>query len=116
MTTQSLAQNEQSLNVNLAELIEYPSQGILSKVLLKDNNCQYTLFCLAKATDLEAHTSTRNALVYVIEGQGVLNLNDQEIPLNPGVLVFLPAHAPHALKAEENLAFLLTLSEAKPLA
>lgn len=34
--------------VNLSEHIEYPSEGILSKVLLKDKNCQYTLFCLAK--------------------------------------------------------------------
>jgi quercetin dioxygenase-like cupin family protein len=48
----------------------------------------------------------------VIEGQGTLTLEGQDINLEPGVFVFMPANAPHALKAEANLAFLLTLSAA----
>jgi len=47
----------------------------------------------------------------VLEGKGILTLEGQDILLEPGVFVFMPANAPHALKAEENLAFLLTLSE-----
>jgi nitric oxide dioxygenase len=98
-------------NTNLQALIEYPEKGILSKVILKDENCQYTLFCLAKGTDIEEHTSARNATVIVFEGSGKLTLNGEEITLNPGVFVFMPAHAPHALQAEENLAFVLAVSE-----
>jgi quercetin dioxygenase-like cupin family protein len=97
----------------LKEQIEYPNGGVLSKVLLKDNNCQYTLFCLAGGTDISEHTATRNATVNVIEGKGILTLEGEDITLEPGVFVFMPAHAPHALKTEENLAFLLTLSEPK---
>ena len=85
MITNTLADSNHAFNVILPELIEYPDHGIFSQVLLKDNNCQYTLFCLAKATELEQHTSTRNALVNVIEGQGILTLNSQDIPLKPGV-------------------------------
>ncbi|AFZ35292.1 Nitric oxide dioxygenase [Stanieria cyanosphaera PCC 7437] len=106
-----LASVNNSFTATLKDLIEYPKQGILSKVLLKDNNCQYTLFCLAKGTEIDEHTSTRNAVVTVIEGQGILTLNNEEIALNSGVFVFMPANAPHALQAKENLAFLLTLSE-----
>jgi quercetin dioxygenase-like cupin family protein len=80
-------------------------------VLVKDNFCQYTLFCLAATTEISEHTSARNATVHVIEGRGILTLSGQDIALEPGVFVFMPANAPHALKAEENLAFLLTLSE-----
>jgi nitric oxide dioxygenase len=96
---------------SLQDLIEYPQAGILSKVLIKDNNCQYTLFCLAKDTELEEHTSTRNAAINVIEGKGTLILAGKEILLESGMFIFMPANAPHALKASENLAFLLTLSE-----
>jgi nitric oxide dioxygenase len=96
---------------SLQDLIEYPQAGILSKVLIKDNNCQYTLFCLAKDTELEEHTSTRNAAINVIEGKGTLILAGKEISLESGMFIFMPANAPHALKASENLAFLLTLSE-----
>jgi quercetin dioxygenase-like cupin family protein len=105
-------QNSQSLVIQLKDKIEYAETGILSKVLLKVSYCQYTLFCLAAGTDIAEHTSTRNAVVQVIEGQGTLMLEGQEINLEPGVFVFMPANAPHALKAEANLAFLLALSDA----
>jgi quercetin dioxygenase-like cupin family protein len=94
----------------LRERIEYPADGVLSKVLLKDNNCQHTLFCLAAGTNISQHTSTRNAVINVIEGRGVLTLEGENIQLEPGIFVFMRANAPHALQAEENLAFLLTLS------
>lgn len=107
----ALATSNTSLITSLQDLIEYPQAGILSKVLVKDNNCQYTLFCLAKDTELEEHTSTRNAAINVIEGKGTLTLEGKGIALEPGMFIFMPANAPHALKALENLAFILTLSE-----
>ncbi|MDZ8052755.1 MAG: cupin domain-containing protein [Aulosira sp. ZfuVER01] len=101
----------QSCVIQLREQIEYPHSGVLSKVLIKDRVCQYTLFCLAATTEISEHTSTRNATVNVIEGRGLLTLSGKNIVLEPGILVFMPANAPHALQAEENLAFLLILSE-----
>lgn len=100
-----------SLATQLRKEIQYQAGGIFSKVLVKSNHCQYTLFCLAAGTDIAEHTSTRNATITVIEGCGILTLEGQEIVLEPGVFVLMPANAPHALKAEENLAFLLTLSD-----
>ncbi|MBE9109234.1 cupin domain-containing protein [Nodosilinea sp. LEGE 07298] len=72
------------------------------------------IFCLARGTDIAEHTSTRNAVVQVLEGQGTLTLNGEDVELVPGRFVFMPANAPHALKATENLAFLLTLSDPVP--
>ncbi|WP_416669627.1 cupin domain-containing protein [Egbenema bharatensis] len=109
MTT--LSQTIQPLITQLKDKIEYAETGILSKVLLKLPSCQYTLFCLASGTDIAEHTSTRNASVHVIEGEGTLTLNGQEIHLEPGVFVLMPANAPHALNAKQNLTFLLTLSD-----
>lgn len=109
MATQTTA--NASFFFPLKERIEYPADGVLSKVLLKDNNCQYTLFCLAAGTEISEHTSTRNAVINVIEGQGILTLEGEDIQLEAGIFVFMKANAPHALKAAQNLAFLLTLSE-----
>ncbi|MBE9011283.1 cupin domain-containing protein [Pseudanabaenaceae cyanobacterium LEGE 13415] len=103
----------ESLVTQLNDKIEYAETGILSKVLLKTASCQYTLFCLAAGTEIAEHTSTRDAVVQAIEGQGILTLEGKRIVLSPGVLVFMPANAPHALTASGNLAFLLTLSDPK---
>ncbi len=101
----------QSSTIQLREAIEYPATGVSSKVLIKDNNCQYNLLCLAAGSEVAEHSSARNATVNVIEGKGILTLEGKDIVLESGVFVFLPARALHALKAEENLAFVLTLSE-----
>lgn len=99
-----------SFVIQLRHSSEYTQNGVLSQVLLKDNHCQYTLFHLAAGTEISEHTSTHNATVHVIEGRGTLTLEGKEITLEPGIFVFMPANAPHALTAKENLAFLLTLS------
>ena len=107
----TVAKSSDSFAANLQDLIEYPTSGILSKVLLKDKNSQYSLFCLAAGTDIEEHTSTRNAVITVVEGSGNLNLEGKDLVLAPGVFIFMPANAPHAVQAKENLAFILALSE-----
>ena len=107
----AISKSKNSFTATLQDLIEYPETGILSKVLLKDNNSQYSLFCLAAGTEIAQHTSTRNAFISVVEGSGNLNLEGKDIALTPGVFVFMPANAPHAVQAQENLAFVLALSE-----
>ncbi|HIK05092.1 MAG TPA: cupin domain-containing protein [Trichormus sp. M33_DOE_039] len=109
MTAQIIT--HQSLVIQLQKQIEYPSTGILSKVIFQDKACQYTLFCLAANSEISEHTSTRNATINVLDGKGTLTLSGEDIALETGVFVLMPANAPHALKAEENLTFLLTLSE-----
>lgn len=101
----------QPTSTHLQEHIEYPKAGVLSKVLLQSKVCQYTLFCLAADTNISEHTSTRNAVVQGLEGKGILTLEGKDIALEPGVFIVMPANAPHALRAIENLAFLLTLSQ-----
>lgn len=99
-----------SYHNTLKNLIEYPETGILSKVFVKDDHSQQNLFCLAAGTTLEEHTSSKNATVMVMEGEGKLTLNGEVIKLTQGVVVYMPAHAPHALEATKNLAFWLVLS------
>lgn len=101
----------QSLVIQLQKQIEYPSAGILSKIIFQDQACQYTLFCLAGNSEISEHTSPRNATINVLDGRGVLTLSGEDIVLETGVFVLMSANVPHAVKAEENLTFLLTLSE-----
>lgn len=111
MKLMTIATPNNSFAANLSDLIEYPASGIGKKVLLQDNNCQVNLMCLTAGKIIPEHTSPRNAIVTIIEGRGNLNLEGRDISLIPGVLVFMPCNAPHALRADTNLTFTLTLSE-----
>lgn len=109
MTTSTMSLRNTA--IRWADVIEYPNTGAKSKVLLEDGNCRYTLMALAVGMNIAEHTNPRNATVNVIEGQGVLMLEKQEIILESGVFVFIPAATRHAVRAATNLAFLLILSE-----
>jgi len=95
---------------NLFEIMEFPREGVFSKVLVKGEASNHTLMCLAAGTDISEHTSTREASVTVLKGKGTFTLDGKDIPMEPGVFIFMPKNAPHALSASEDLAFLLSLS------
>jgi len=94
---------------NVNQLIEYPNNGIISKELVKNDKANVTLFCMAKETEISEHTATKEGYVYVIEGEGIFNLEGQEIKMNPKVFIYLKKNAVHSLKAKENTTFILFL-------
>jgi len=90
-------------------MIEYPKEGIISKVISKKNKKEVTLFSMAAGTEISEHTSTKEGIVYVIEGKGIFTLRGEKIKMEPGVIIFMDKNAAHSLAAEENLSFLLVL-------
>lgn len=95
---------------DLERMMEFPREGIFSKVLVKTNTCNHTLMCLAKGSGISEHTSTREAAVTVLKGKGTFVLSGKKIKMNPGVFIFMPKNASHSLSASENLAIVLSLS------
>lgn len=98
------------MNQNINELIEYPKNGILSKVIVKNDKLDITLFCMAKETEISEHTSTKQGFVYVIEGNGIFNLEGKNILMSSGIFIYLKESAKHSLKAKENTSFILVLA------
>jgi len=95
---------------SLYEMMEFPKEGVFSKVIAKGDLSNHTLMCLARGTDITEHTSTREAVVTVLKGKGTFYLKGEKISMEPGIFIFIPKNAPHALSANEDLAFLLSLS------
>ncbi|MFH1501227.1 MAG: cupin domain-containing protein [archaeon] len=92
----------------IRDMIEYPKEGILSKVLIEEK-LDVTLFCMAAGSSIGEHTSTKQGTVQVLEGKGFFSLEGKDIEMSPGVLIYMKENAVHSLRAEENTAFLLTL-------
>ena len=95
---------------DLEKMMEFPKEGVFSKVLVKTVVSNHTLMCLAKGSDISEHTSTREAAVTVLKGKGTFVLRRKKIKMKPGVFIFMPKNAPHSLSADEDLAILLSLS------
>ncbi len=101
---------EKFVTQDLEKMMEFPREGVFSKVLVKTAKSNHTLMCLAKGSDISEHTSTREGVVTVLKGTGIFTLFGKDIAMKPGVFIFMPADAPHALSASDDLAFLLSLA------
>jgi nitric oxide dioxygenase len=101
---------EPGFSKDLNKMMEFPKDGIFSKVLAKSEKYNYTLMCLAKGSDIDTHTSTKDGVVQVLKGKGTFTLFDKKIDMEPGVFIFMPKNAPHSLQADEDLAILLLLT------
>jgi quercetin dioxygenase-like cupin family protein len=94
---------------NAKELIEYPKKGIVSKEIFKTDKIDATLFCMAENTSISEHTSTKEGIVYVLEGEGIFVLEGNNINMDPGVIISMKNNAVHSIKADKNMSFLLLL-------
>lgn len=99
------------MDKNIQKLIEYPKSGIISKEIFKDKQKEVGLYCMAKDSEMSEHTSSREAIVYVLEGDGVFRLESKNIKMIKGAFIYMKKNAKHSLKAKLNTSFMLTLIE-----
>ena len=97
-----------SFIAQLHEQVDFSKPGVHRQALVKTEQINFSLVCVTAGTYIPEHATARNVSVTVIAGRGTLTLAGEEISLQPGVFVYIPAKAPHALRALENLAFLHT--------
>ena len=103
-----------SITKDLNAIVRFPVGGIFSTVLSQSATSNHTLMCLAKGTDISEHTSSREATISVVKGQGVLRIRRKRVVLKPGVFITMSPRTPHALRATEDLAILLSLWGSAP--
>jgi quercetin dioxygenase-like cupin family protein len=98
--------NSPSFSTQLKDWIDYSKPGVTRKMIVQDTQPAIALLCLTAGTELAEHSASRMVSLVVIEGRGTFTLEGREIVMEPGVLIHMPPDARHALRAEENLAFL----------
>ena len=97
------------MNFNIKDNINYSAGAILSRVIIKNDKINVTLFCMAGGTEISEHTSTKQGFVFVIEGKGIFSLGGENIEMLPDAFIQMRENVAHSLKAEENTSFLLSL-------
>lgn len=93
----------------IGETIEYSSKSIVSKIILRNKTLQITLFAVAKGESFEEHTTSKNAIVHIVEGEGEFYLKDRWHDFKSSDYFFMPKGLKHALKTKTDFKFLLYL-------
>jgi len=93
----------------LAGLIDYQDDSIVSRVLMKSPGGTVTLFAFDAGQELSEHTAPFDALVHVLDGTAAITVGGVRHDVTGGQVIRLPAAVPHAVAATTRFRMLLTM-------
>ncbi|MHC4192788.1 MAG: cupin domain-containing protein [Planctomycetota bacterium] len=97
---------------NLAELVQYSDDSIVSKTILDKPVGTITLFAFDKSQSLSEHTAPYDAVVQILEGCAKLTIGGEDVKVSAGQIIIMPGNVPHAVAAEGKFKMLLTMIRA----
>jgi len=97
---------------DLAKLVQYSDDSIVSKIILDKPIGTITLFAFDKGQNLSEHTSPYDAVVQILEGSAKLTIGGKDVEVLAGQIIIMPGNVPHAVVAEEKFKMLLTMIRA----
>jgi len=98
--------------IGLADHISYAEGAVVSKTLLDKAAGTLTLFSFDAGQGLSEHTAPFDASVQILDGEALITIDGAEVRARAGDLVIMPAHVPHALRAEQRFKMLLIMIRA----
>jgi len=101
--------DEQAEVSQVRNLVSYQDGAVVSRIILKRETGNVTLFAFDTGQELSEHTTPYDALVQIVDGEAVITIAGRPYRLRAGDMVLMPAHQPHALKAVSRFKMLLTM-------
>ena len=98
---------EQAKVVTLSQKVSAGEGQVVSKTLAQNPYVSLTIFAFAQGEEIGTHTSTGDAMVTVLEGEGRFIVGDEEFKVACGESLVMPANKPHSVHAD--VAFKMVL-------
>jgi len=95
--------------ITLKEHIEYSHGSVVSKTLKENKAGTITLFAFDAGQGLSEHSAPFDAVVQVIDGEGLFIIGGEDHNLKAGQMIIMPANVPHAVRAVKRFKMLLTM-------
>lgn len=92
--------------------IDYQDGSIVSKIIVKKEKGNITLFAFDKDQGLSEHTAPFDAVVNVIDGKAEVIIGGNSNIVETGQTILMPANIPHAVNAVERFKMMLIMIKA----
>lgn len=94
---------------DLAQEVEPPEDGILTRTLFENDGVKVVVFGFAQGEELSEHTASMPAILHFIKGEADLTLGDEASSAGPGTWIHMAAKLPHSVRAKTPVVMLLLL-------
>jgi quercetin dioxygenase-like cupin family protein len=101
---------EYALIEDLTGLIDgIKPDSIVSRTFFKSNQMNAILFGFDTGQELSEHTSSKRAILQIVQGEATVTLGEDRHELKAGSWVQMPPHLKHSVLAKTPLLMLLTM-------
>ena len=95
---------------NIDDLIEdFQADSITSRTFHKGNGFTAVLFAFDAGQELSEHTSTKSAILQIIEGEASLTLGEDAHKVSKGAWIQMQPNLKHSIYAETPLKMILLM-------
>lgn len=94
---------------SFTDSVSYAEGSIVSKILLRNDKGNVTLFAFDQGEMLSEHTAPFDAIVQVLDGKTEVTIDSKKNILATGESIIMPANIPHAVAALEKFKMLLIM-------
>jgi quercetin dioxygenase-like cupin family protein len=95
--------------IELKDAVTYQKGAVVSRTIIKRNTGTVTLFAFDQGEGLSEHTAPFDALVYIIDGQAEIFIENNPFTVKEGQMLIMPANKPHSLKAVKQFKMALVM-------
>ena len=97
--------------LNLAELLPYRDGKIVNMDVVSNNKMKFVVIAFDEGTGLAEHAAPGEALIFALEGRGIIGYEGREHPIKAGENFKFAKNGKHWVKADGRfkMALLLTL-------
>ncbi len=95
--------------IDLKGMVDYEEGRVVSRTLASKPAINITLFAFDKEEEISAHTSPGDAMVQIIDGEALINIDGKKISVSAGKVIVMPANVPHSVSAITQFKMLLTV-------
>jgi quercetin dioxygenase-like cupin family protein len=93
----------------IVEIIEYVSNSVVIKTILKKTTGNVTVSSFDTGEALGERNSAFDTFILVIDGKAEIVINDKSHQLSTGESIIIPAHSRNIIKANERFKIISTI-------
>ncbi len=98
-----------TLYPGLADEVQIPENGTLSRTLYNDEYLKVIVFGFAAGQELSAHTAPMAASIEIIRGEARVTLGGDAHDVKAGAWIHMPPQLQHGIVAETPVVMLLSM-------
>jgi quercetin dioxygenase-like cupin family protein len=112
MVAKKAIENLVAQTVKLVDLVSYQEGSVVSRTIIDGEAGTVTLFAFDAGQGLSEHTTSYDAIVYLVDGEAEIVVSGDVYHVREGEMIIMPANKPHALRGVKKFKMLLIMIRA----